>query len=488
VYLPNGDKFVVRSGNLAYIANKGNRRSSIICQDVDAEITELERTLGSAQWNLQLLRREEANAQDDVADFRGLVNQAKERVDKLSWLYNRQRAELHSLEEGLMDSQQDETLDTSVLDAEMHGTQDELEQLQAREQELDKRISASRLDLEGPLRELEELDTMEQQIGAELNAARREAEASCQQLSQLKMHESMNQHEHKAALLSAEHLQQQWRALQAEATEQADKALELCSRPAEPHSPAHYAKKIKVNKRQRARAQKCVQGHSLGELEDVLKQRRALYDKKKTNFEGVRANLNRVRGMLEERVKTWKRFRKLISQRTSKEFDRYMKLNNFVGKLKFLHEQQRLEITLVQNEQGATRASQVTDMKELSGGERSYTQVALLLALGQNVECPFRIMDEFDVFMDAVNRDSTVELLVEAAKKSAKKQFIFVTPNDLTWGETCIACVCCCCSNVLCLVVVVARCNRIRWSRSRRWPLLAIVTLRLPSEQARRKT
>ncbi|ETP39026.1 hypothetical protein F442_13482 [Phytophthora nicotianae P10297] len=60
-------------------------------------------------------------------------------------------------------------------------------------------------------------------------------------------------------------------------------------------------------------------------------------------------------------------------------------------------------------------------MKELSGGERSFTQVSLLLALGSRTESPFRIVD-----------DMTVELLVEAAKKNCNKQFIFVTPNDLS--------------------------------------------------------
>jgi structural maintenance of chromosomes protein 6 len=43
-------------------------------------------------------------------------------------------------------------------------------------------------------------------------------------------------------------------------------------------------------------------------------------------------------------------------------------------------------------------------VKLLSGGERSYATLSLLIALGEAVECPFRVMDEFDVFMDAISR------------------------------------------------------------------------------------
>ena len=43
--------------------------------------------------------------------------------------------------------------------------------------------------------------------------------------------------------------------------------------------------------------------------------------------------------------------------------------------------------------------SYLQDLKALSGGERSYTTIAFLLALGHSAESPFRIMDEFDVFM-----------------------------------------------------------------------------------------
>ncbi len=43
--------------------------------------------------------------------------------------------------------------------------------------------------------------------------------------------------------------------------------------------------------------------------------------------------------------------------------------------------------------------AQTGDAKQLSGGERSLTTMAFVLALGQSLQTPFRMMDEFDVYM-----------------------------------------------------------------------------------------
>ena len=40
----------------------------------------------------------------------------------------------------------------------------------------------------------------------------------------------------------------------------------------------------------------------------------------------------------------------------------------------------------------------------MSGGERSYSKMALVVALGSQLDTTFRAMDEIDIFMDSVIR------------------------------------------------------------------------------------
>jgi hypothetical protein len=77
------------------------------------------------------------------------------------------------------------------------------------------------------------------------------------------------------------------------------------------------------------------------------------------------------------------------------------------------------------------RGQVARDLRQLSGGERSFTTVAFMLALGEWTESPFRAADELDVFMDAVNRRVAVEAVLEFAAERDHLQMVLLTPQDL---------------------------------------------------------
>jgi len=67
-----------------------------------------------------------------------------------------------------------------------------------------------------------------------------------------------------------------------------------------------------------------------------------------------------------------------------------------------------------------------------SGDEKGYMQMCLVLALGEKLEPPFCILDEFDVFLDGPTRKLTISMLIHLAKnKMSHRQFLFIMPQDL---------------------------------------------------------
>ncbi|DAZ96663.1 TPA: hypothetical protein N0F65_009226, partial [Lagenidium giganteum] len=435
VYLPSGDKFVVRSGNLAYIANKGSRRSSIICTDVEGEIQELEQKLHYAQGSCDVIRRDESKLREEKDIVLHNRRRMDEQINRLTHQYNQVRVQLRNLEDELSDDVQQQTLDTSVLEDELEEVHKEIASYKQREIDLNEMLSKFNPDLEDLLKNLEDLSNEENEIGEEMQELQEDVDGLYKHLSEMKIQEL--RYEREAAAVSE--FVTQWASEHAQISEECEelrrKACLHCGsdeRIEVTESRDYYGKRLTDIKRKIEKERGRFQGMDLDELQMDMEEKTLKYEKKKATYDKFAQNLRRIRSMLEERKAVWQILRKEIAHRTSMEFNKYMYINNFAGKLKFRHDDQRLEITVLHNEKGRSRASQVTDMKELSGGERSYTQVSLLLALGESIECPFRVMDGFDVFMDSVNRDMTIQLLVDAAKKDCKKQFIFVTPNDLS--------------------------------------------------------
>lgn len=107
-----------------------------------------------------------------------------------------------------------------------------------------------------------------------------------------------------------------------------------------------------------------------------------------------------------------------------------LKLRNYSGELKIDHSSQTLELSVVPRDKDVENA--VSNAKSLSGGERSYTTIALLLSLWSCIDYPFYFLDEYDVFTDQVNRHYITKLLFSEADKKKHRQYTFLTPQDMS--------------------------------------------------------
>ena len=117
-----------------------------------------------------------------------------------------------------------------------------------------------------------------------------------------------------------------------------------------------------------------------------------------------------------------------------------MKKRNWTGSLEFDNVKRSLEVKVRLNYDGVQskqkrqqqqykKNRQGSTTKTLSGGERSFSTFAMLIALWQSIESPFCALDEFDVYMDSLNRKASVRALLEFAATYSRRQYIIITPQ-----------------------------------------------------------
>ena len=199
-----------------------------------------------------------------------------------------------------------------------------------------------------------------------------------------------------------------------------------------PKEAAYYAAKVERMKKKiiEEKERRKIANISPEEAYDRYSRAKANLQSKNSQLETIKENVEKLESDLKSRRKRWKIFRKHIVEMSTHTFDEILQLKGSSGGLDFDHKSKSLN--LVVQKDNSNEMSQTRDVKALSGGERSFVTLSLLLALGERLETPFRVMDEFDVFLDAVSRKIALMTLVDIAKKMDHRQFILITPQDLS--------------------------------------------------------
>lgn len=118
-----------------------------------------------------------------------------------------------------------------------------------------------------------------------------------------------------------------------------------------------------------------------------------------------------------------------VGRRVDDQFNTMLSQQGHSGRVVFDHMQRTLDASVkLANQEALSARSTAT----LSGGERMFSTVSLLLALWNCMDMPFRALDEFDVFMDAQNRGTSINLLIRAARQDKLRQYIFISPHEVS--------------------------------------------------------
>lgn len=135
------------------------------------------------------------------------------------------------------------------------------------------------------------------------------------------------------------------------------------------------------------------------------------------NYQRARANhqgLVELSALLKEsfmnRMEMYRRFQRSITARSRINFGYLLSERAFRGKLTIDHIHKKLDVHVQPDD--TVKGGKGRQTKTLSGGEKSFSSICLLLSLWEAMGAPLRCLDEYDVFMDEVNRDVTTKMIV----------------------------------------------------------------------------
>lgn len=171
-------------------------------------------------------------------------------------------------------------------------------------------------------------------------------------------------------------------------------------------------------------------GKSIEEIAQEVQSTQDALNKTQREFASMKSFTKGLKLAMGIRMDTWHAFRKHISLRTKQQFSYYLGQRGYRGSIEFDHKAHTLDLRVITDESNPNAKDK--DPKALSGGEKSFSTICLLMSLWEALGCPIRCLDEFDVFMDQVNRHIAMQTMVQTARASDKKQYIIITPLDVS--------------------------------------------------------
>ncbi|KAM9840730.1 structural maintenance of chromosomes protein 6 [Aulostomus maculatus] len=182
----------------------------------------------------------------------------------------------------------------------------------------------------------------------------------------------------------------------------------------------------------RLKAKINTQQEQQGDREEIVRQYHEALENYKNMAQQMK-NLNgfikSLDGVMNHRLQVYADLRRFLSARCKYYFNSMLAQRGYTGSMTFDHKNETLSITV---QPGQGNEFDLSDMRSLSGGERSFSTVCFILSLWYITEAPFRCLDEFDVYMDMVNRRISMDMMMKVASSQLYRQFIFLTPQSMS--------------------------------------------------------
>ena len=168
------------------------------------------------------------------------------------------------------------------------------------------------------------------------------------------------------------------------------------------------------------------------EAEEMYESYNETFKEIQQRIEEVRENRRKILQEIEERNKKWREVTENLLEDVNKRYKSLLRKLQATGEVRLInsHDIEEAGLEIYVGFKGA--ALQRLDPYTHSGGERSSSVMAFLLALQQNVISPFRAVDEFDLHMDPQNKEAVSEFIV-STMEGTHDQYMAITPSQVTF-------------------------------------------------------
>ncbi|XP_029349003.1 structural maintenance of chromosomes protein 6 isoform X2 [Echeneis naucrates] len=388
--------------------------------DLESEISMLETDLENQQAQLSRFKLQVISVTEDIARMQNELNSSIVTLKKTLASVNQVKATVTELE-----SAGEEQID-------------DISSLEEVARENQEKIEAEKQTVQDAKKELDNYQNMVEDIGCKYSSVRERIDQLSVEMEplkdeQLKLEAECAKHEQNLKILES-------KLGSHEDTIQAMKA-DLVQREEELQEYVAKASKISPERQQVTVSTKSIDleitrlkktmrmyESSHGEHEQVVREYAealALYREKINQVRDLRRFIDRLDDIISDRQNRYKIMRRSLSVRCKLYFNNFLIKMNCCGSMIFDHSNETLSISV---KPPGREDDDVSDMRSLSGGERSFSTICFMLSLWEITESPFRCLDEFDVYMDMHNRRISLDLLLELSERQHLRQFIFITP------------------------------------------------------------
>ncbi|XP_043924473.1 structural maintenance of chromosomes protein 6 [Protopterus annectens] len=399
-------------------------RAKYLSGDVDTEISLLEKEIENKNAHLATFQHRLQSIGDDIKQNEDFCRRHHQKRKQLQDRLRKMQLELNELE----NVEEPQSVDISALEEE---AQDIMNKMHTVEND----VEVARKTLEERKSLLAEAEQKYRDIKEKINSIAEEADPIKEKLSKVVTDVDKSKHDKKHY---EDKRKEHVKSIKTMETELASKDKEL----EEKISLAKqiYPERLQVNKSARSldleinrlREKISTEQHRHGNREEIIREYKdavETYTKTSSHMKNLKKFIKLLESTIGGRQKAYKLLRRYLTLRCKIFFDSLLSQRGCSGKMNFDHVAETLTIS-VQPGEGDKAA--LSDMRSLSGGERSFSTVCFILALWGISDSPFRCLDEFDVYMDMVNRRISMDMMLRVAESQRYRQFILLTPQSMS--------------------------------------------------------